>query len=394
MKTFARLESVFIQAARLQRGGVLRRVLRLEGLAVNVARSALRRWRFRRRHGVAPAGIAFSPTMECNLACAGCYAAQYPRGEEVPLEVFDRMLGEAERIGVFLVVVTGGEPLLREGLVGLLARHRRLLFLLVTNGTLLDGVAAHALSGSRNIVPVISLDGPRDWNDARRGEGTYAAAVAAMDLLKKERALFGFSTMVTRDNWAAVVGDQFVVEMIERGCALGFYTEYMPVGEAARKDWILSRREQDLFRQELRRVRATKPLIAVHLPDDEYDERDRCMGVAWGSVHINAQGFIEPCPFAHFAADNIVETGLEEGLCSAFLRELRASDAISRRTHLGCALVENRAMLGDIAGRTGAKDTDTAGPRLPAASPGSSCPRDSGPASRSILPKAKRAGRS
>jgi MoaA/NifB/PqqE/SkfB family radical SAM enzyme len=367
VRTFSSLESVFIQAARLERGGVLRRVLRLRGLAANVLVSALRRWRFRRKRGVAPAGIAFSPTMECNLACGGCYAAQYPRGEEIPLDVFDRMLGEAVRMGVFLVVVTGGEPLLREGLVGLLARHRRLVFLLVTNGTLLDAGAARALTASRNVVTAISVDGPRDLNDARRGEGTYDAAVAAMALLKKEGVLFGFSTMVTRDNWGAVTGDQFVEGMIERGCALGFYTEYMPIGQGAHERWILGRQEQDLFCQALLRVRATKPLIAVHLPDDEYDELGRCMGVAWGSVHINAQGFIEPCPFAHFAADNIIETSLEEALCSPFLRELRSGDAIARRTHAGCALVENRAMLADIAGRTGAKgtdgDTDTAGPQ-------------------------------
>jgi MoaA/NifB/PqqE/SkfB family radical SAM enzyme len=266
---------------------------------------------------------------------------------------------------------------LREGLVELLARHRRLLFLLVTNGSLIDAAGACALAASRNIVPAVSLDGPRSRNDARRGAGAYEAAVGALAELKKQRLLFGFSTTVTRDNWAVVAGDGFVTEMIERGCALGFYTEYVPVGPNARADWVLDREEQMLFGQALRRVRATKPMVAVHLPDDEYDEGGRCMGVSWGSVHINAQGFVEPCPFAHFAASNIMDGGLEEALSSPFLRELRASDAITRRGHVGCALVENRAVLAGIAARAGAQDTETVGPGLPATVPGSSGPKDS-----------------
>jgi len=356
--TLTNLESIFIRAARLERRGALGKLARLEGLAANVLRSALRRWLLRRRGRVAPVAIALSPTMRCNLDCAGCYASDYPRDDELPLGTIDDVLTQAERLGVFLVIVTGGEPLVRDGIIDVLASHRRLVFLLVTNGTLLDRGRAEAIARSRNIVPVVSLEGPKGITDARRGEGTYEAAVAAMGLLNRQRALFGFSATVTAENWSALIADEFVGDMIGRGCALGFYTEYVPIGKGARPDWVMAERERRQFREGVLGIRRTRPIIAVHLPDDEYDKSGKCLGVIGGCVHINAQGHVEPCPFAHYGAGSVRRRPLAEILESRFLSELRSSEAVVRRGHIGCALVENRALLEEIAGRTGAVPTD------------------------------------
>lgn len=355
---FRRLEWIFLSAARLQRRGVLWRILRLEGLALNVVGTALRRWRARAKGSLAPVAIALSPTMSCNLACQGCYALDYPRDGELSLDQIDDVLGAAERLGVFLVIVTGGEPLLRDGVVDLLARHKRLLFLLVTNGTLIDREAARAMARGGNIVPVVSLEGPKEMTDRRRGEGVYESAVRAMEFLNGQRLLFGFSATVTGENWSALVADRFVEEMIGRGCVLGFYTEYVPVGRDARRDWILAEDQRRLFREGVLAVRRKHPIIAVHLPDDEYDRSNRCLGVTGGCVHLNAQGCVEPCPFAHYAADNVRETPLAEALESPFLREIRASEAVVRCGHIGCALVENRSLVEAIAARTGARSTE------------------------------------
>jgi MoaA/NifB/PqqE/SkfB family radical SAM enzyme len=353
-----RLETIFLRAARIQRLGALGRVAGLEGLALKVARSALRRFLVRLRGGIAPIAISLSPTQRCNLACAGCYARDYPRDDELPLETIDQVLRAAERQGVFLVVLTGGEPLLREGLVEVLSAHRRLLFLLVTNGTLVDPRLAAEIARARNIVPAVSLEGPEDVTDARRGAGAYRAALGAMAHLAAEGVLFGFSATVTRQTCEVVVSDGFVAAMIERGCALGFYTEYVPVGSDARGDWVLDQDQRRLLRSRLLDIRRKQSLLAVHLPDDEYDRRGRCMAVVGGSVHINAQGFVEPCPFAHFAADNVQDKPLGEILASPFLGRLRSSEAVIRTGPIGCALVENKGMVEVIARETGAKPTE------------------------------------
>lgn len=66
----------------------------------------------------------------------------------------------------------------------------------------------------------------------------------------------------------------------------------------------------------------------------------------------------DPRPFAHFAKDNIQEKRLDEIFRSQFLSQLRSSDAVIRHGRLGCALLENRDILENIATSTGAKPTD------------------------------------
>ena len=296
--------------------------------------------------------------MRCNLSCEGCYAADYPRDGEVPLETLEALFSSAADLGVFTVVVTGGEPLLKEGLLEVLAGHRRLTFLLITNGILVDDAVAEAMARSGNIVPTVSLEGAREDTDARRGEGTHEAALRAMEALRKHGAVFGFSTTVTRSNWKTLCSGAFTDEMISRGCTLGFHTEYVPVANGRDISKVLTESERAAFRRSILELRRTRPLLIMHLPDDEYSPDSTCQGVAGGTVHINSQGYAEPCPFCHYASDNIRDKTLEDVINSEFLGALRSSGALYRRTCVGCALVENDAMVRDIAARTGAIRTD------------------------------------
>jgi MoaA/NifB/PqqE/SkfB family radical SAM enzyme len=296
--------------------------------------------------------------MSCNLACEGCYAAGYPRSGEISLETIDRLLADAEDLGVFLVVVTGGEPLLREGLLEIVARHRRVLFLVVTNGTLIDRDVARCIAQARNIIPALSIEGPRQETDARRGPGVYDRVIGAMARLDRANCIFGFSVTVTRSNCELATSDDFVDHMISRGCALAFYTEYVPVGSEGRGDLVLDADQRAELRRRLLGLRDRKPIILTHLPDDEYDEDGRCRAVCRGCVHVNAQGFVEPCIFTHMAASNIGETPLAETLSSDFLRAIRSSRAVSRRGEIGCALIENIDEVRRIARCTGAWPTE------------------------------------
>ena len=353
------LEGIFLQAVRLQRHGLLKRLWRLQAMGRHAVGSELRRRKFHKKNGLpAPTAIAFSPTIRCNLSCTGCYARDYPTDNELPLDVIDRMLTSAERMGVFLLIITGGEPLMREGILDILLRHRRLLFLMITNGTLLDEETATQIASARNIVPVISLEGWQEQTDTRRGLGVYDQVERAMEYLQSEGVVFGFSAMVARDNFEVLSSDQFIDEMVKRGCALGFYTEYVPVGSAAQWELVLKREEQKGFRKRIQQLRKVKTMMFVHLPDDEYWGDNKCRAVINGSVHVSSQGCVEPCPFTHFASDNIKDKSLDQILQSQFLSEIRSSDAIVRRGRLGCALVENRELLQDIAAKTGAKQTD------------------------------------
>lgn len=268
------------------------------------------------------------------------------------------MLGSAQQKGVFLSVITGGEPLLREGILEIFQKHKRILFLMITNGTLLDNQKASLIAKAGNIITVVSLEGLREQTDRRRGSGVFEKAVKAMGRLRKSEATFGFSAMVTGENYRMLCSDQFINQMIARGCSLGFYTEYIPIGREARWNLVLKGKEQDQFRKRILEIRKKKPMMVVHMPDDEYGSDRKCMGVMGGCAHINAQGYVEPCPFTHMASENILEKGLDAVFRSRFLAQLRASDAVCRKGRLGCALFENQEMVQEIAAQTGAKPTD------------------------------------
>ena len=353
------LEDIFLQGVRLQRSGGLRKLWKLQTISRYAITAWLTRRKLQKRRGfLVPIAVAFSPTMRCNLSCVGCYALDYPRDGELSLETIDEMLGSAEKMGVFLLVITGGEPLMRDGILETFQRHKRLLFLMITNGILLDDRTAGMIARAGNIMTVVSLEGSREQTDVRRGNGVYDKAVRAMDHLQSADAAFGFSAMVTRDNFETLSSDEFIAEMVGQGCTLGFYTEYIPLGSAAQWELVLEDEEREQFRERVLEIRRSKPIMVAHLPDDEYGPDDKCMGVMGGCVHINTQGYVEPCPFTHLASDNIREKGLDEVFHSQFLAQIRSSDAVCRRGRLGCALFENRGMVEDIAANTGAKPTD------------------------------------
>jgi len=352
------VEKVFLQGIRFQHRGALKRTWKFQVMGRNAIGALLRRRKYRNKDGLmVPVAITFSPTMRCNLSCTGCYACDYPRDNELPLDTIDNMLGSAEKMGVFLVIVTGGEPLMRDGILELFQKHRRLLYLMVTNGTLLNDKVAK-LIGHSNIIPVLSLEGSQEQTDARRGDGMHDQVKRAMSYLEDEGIVFGFSAMVTAENLDTISSDNFIDEMIGRGCAFGFYTEYIPIGSKADWDLVLESEEQKLFRQKILEFRENKPIAIVHLPDDEYSPDGKCLAVANGCIHINAQGYVEPCPFAHFASDNIREKSLDEIFRSQFLAQIRSSGAIFRHGRIGCALTENMDILKDIIVKAGAKPTD------------------------------------
>jgi len=64
--------------------------------------------------------------------------------------------------------------------------------------------------------------------------------------------------------------------------------------------------------------------------------------IAGGFVHINAEGDVEPCPFAPISDTSLKEVSLKEALQSEFLAQIRQISELSKYTGGGCALWKNR----------------------------------------------------
>jgi MoaA/NifB/PqqE/SkfB family radical SAM enzyme len=304
-----------------------------------------------------PPVIILSVTTKCNLHCLGCYSRNYPREDELSDLELELLLTEASSLGVGLFVLTGGEPLMRKGLLDILRRHKRLLFLLFTNGSFLTAEKATTIAQADNIVPIVSIEGLAIQTDFRRGEGMHEIVRIAMRRLQLAKAIFGFSLTAHRQNIHQLGLESFYDEMIARGCSLGFCFDFVAAATSGDNDLRPSSAVQLDFRRKIERFQKEKPLLMIHLPADEYEHGGVCLAAGRGFLHINAQGYVEPCPFFHHAVHSIRQKSLKEIMASEFLAELRRVIPRLPPAQSGCALLENREDLAKTLSAYGAMCT-------------------------------------
>jgi MoaA/NifB/PqqE/SkfB family radical SAM enzyme len=82
--------------------------------------------------------MILSPTFNCNLRCKGCYTLGYGMRHELPCEIMDKVLKECQQLGIFIVTILGGEPLVYAHLFIMLEEHPNITFQVYTNGTLVN----------------------------------------------------------------------------------------------------------------------------------------------------------------------------------------------------------------------------------------------------------------
>ena len=58
--------------------------------------------------------ILFDPTSACNMHCEGCWAGTYGNKHNLSFEDMDKIVTEGKALGVYLSMLTGGEPLVRK----------------------------------------------------------------------------------------------------------------------------------------------------------------------------------------------------------------------------------------------------------------------------------------
>lgn len=294
---------------------------------------------------VVPPLAIISLTRQCNLHCASCYAhATHGDGtEEMTPSDMAQLLQDAEGLGISTVLLAGGEPLMRQDLLDVAASRPDTLFVVFTNGTLLDSRAIAFFRANPNIIPVISLEGDATETDERRGAGTHASVEEAMRTLKAAQVLFGASVTVTTENLALASSDAFVSELVEKGVDVLFHVEYVPQGdtdEAISLDAV-----QKAFLAERAGLLQNKHrALVVAFPGDE-TEYGGCLAAGRGFLHVSADGNLTPCPFTSVSDTNVRTAGLEAALRSPLLRVVRNHHHELQETKGGCALARNRGLM-------------------------------------------------
>jgi len=156
--------------------------------------------------------VAWEVTRSCNLACVHCRASSLhgPYADELTTEEGKRLLDDIAAFARPVIILTGGEPLLREDVFELAAygTAKGLRMVLATNGTLVTPDAAKRMLASGIQRVSISIDGmDAERHDAFRGvPGAFAGALRGIEALKSAGMEFQINTTITKANLDQIKG--------------------------------------------------------------------------------------------------------------------------------------------------------------------------------------------
>lgn len=191
----------------------------------------------------------------CNLCCKHCYSisadTDFP-GELSTEEVY-AVMDDLKSFGVPVLILSGGEPLLRPDIFEVSRRAKSMGFYvgLSTNGTPIDESNIDAVADVGYDYVGISIDGLRDTHDEfRQMKGAFDRSMHAVRLCRERGIKVGLRFTITRNN-APELPD--LLDLMEREDVSKFYLSHLNYsgrGNKNRRDdavHLATRRAMDLL---------------------------------------------------------------------------------------------------------------------------------------------------
>jgi 12,18-didecarboxysiroheme deacetylase len=162
--------------------------------------------------------VVWNVTRRCNLKCIHCYSSsqnvQY--SDELTTQEGKRLIDDLAAFGSPVLLLSGGEPLLRQDLPELAkyAVDRGLRVVISTNGTLITRKLAKIYSDIGLSYIGVSLDGLRGVHDRFRGvKGAFDRTLRGIRTAREAGIKVGIRFTVSRKNWQEIPG---VFDLIEK----------------------------------------------------------------------------------------------------------------------------------------------------------------------------------
>lgn len=150
--------------------------------------------------------VAWESTRNCNLSCRHCRASATcgPYTDELDTRASLTLMDQIAETGQPIVILTGGEPLLRPDIFDIAAygTEKGLRMVMAPNGTLIDPETARKMAEAGIQRISISLDGAdRQSHDAFRGvDGAFEGALRGIQAAKDAGIEFQINTTITKLN--------------------------------------------------------------------------------------------------------------------------------------------------------------------------------------------------
>jgi cyclic pyranopterin phosphate synthase len=258
--------------------------------------------------------LRLSITDRCNLRCRYCMPAEgvakVGHRDVLSFEELERVAVAAVANGVEKIRVTGGEPLVRKGVVDFLARLRDIpglrRLLLTTNGVLLPRMAADlAAAGVRRLN--ISLDSLRPETFRRITRiGEVGSVLAGIEAARAAGLGIKLNVVVMRGTNDHEIMD-FVRFAVERALTVRFI-EYMPVlGDASWTDLVVPGEE---ILASVRRQHVLAPLVRGRSAGPAREFHIAGTGARVGVITPNSGHFCGECNRIRVAATGLARACL------------------------------------------------------------------------------------
>ena len=309
-----------------------------------------------------PWAILMDPTSACNLHCTGCWAAEYGNRLNLTYEELDDIVKQGTAMGTYMYLFSGGEPMVRKNdIIRLCEAHPDCVFTAFTNGILIDEAFADEMLRVKNFYPAISVEGFEEATDSRRGKGTFAGVMRAMQILKEKKLPFGASCCYTSQNIDSLSSEAYFDMLVEAGAKFVWFFHYMPCGNGAATELLPTPEQREVMYHKIREYRSTKPIFSIDFQNDA-EFVGGCIAGGRSYLHINANGDIEPCAFIHYADSNIREHTLLEAYKRPLFMAYKEGQPFNENMLRPCPMLENPDALQDMVKRSGAKSTEMQSP--------------------------------
>ncbi|MBM4273614.1 MAG: heme b synthase [Deltaproteobacteria bacterium] len=327
--------------------------------------------------------LAWETTRRCNLACLHCRAAagSGPYPGELTTDEGITLLNDLAAMGQIVVIMTGGEPLLREDIYDLAAYGARKghRMVMAVNGTLLTPQIGARLKDAGIQRLSISIDGATasSHDRLRAVEGAFEGALSGIAACREVGMPFQINTTITKANLVELPAIHEMAINLEAAAHHVFVLVPMGRGEQLRDDlvspeeydqtlrWLLDRQREGrlfikptcapqyyrLWRQDAQ-ARGEKITPASHSMEAM---TKGCLG-GQGFAFVSYKGEVQPCGYLELLAGNIRETPFPEIWANSELfKKLRAVDEYRGKCHscqyrkvCGGCRARAYAMTGDV----------------------------------------------
>jgi heme b synthase len=150
--------------------------------------------------------VAWETTRRCNLSCKHCraLAEDHPYENELDTTAAFRLLEQIREVGTPIIILTGGEPLLRDDIFDIAAYGDSLglRMVMAPNGTLLTRENCEKLKSSGIKRISASLDGatPETHDEFRGLENAFNRTLKGIEYAKAAGIEFQINTTITQAN--------------------------------------------------------------------------------------------------------------------------------------------------------------------------------------------------